>query len=422
MLQKISQKLLNIKKKFLKQDQNQQSELIRNNKAKNTPDSFIYINSDKTLAPLLSSITPDKIIAFDTEADSLHHYYQKICLIQISIGNDNYIIDPLANINLKPLFSKLNHCMLIIHGADYDLRMLKSTFGYHHKSAVFDTMLAAKMLGKPKLGFQALTEQYFNVDLPKSTQRSDWSKRPLSDKQLEYAANDTKYLLPLFENLKTELEKTNRMSWHKQACESLIKNALEESENNSKDNAESWRIKGYARLNRKQLACLRELWNWREHEAKKADLPPFKVMSSQQLIGLSMWTAHPKNNTAEKLDRLPKDCQGKRLENLDKAIKKASNLPEDKWPLKFRPSPKKDWAKEDPALVELMRNEGEKIAKQNNIDTNTLVTRAALSYISKKKPSNLNYLVKKGLLMQWQAELLNQPFQKILKDYKPDQK
>mgnify|MGYP001077099340 CR=1 FL=1 len=152
-------------------------------------------------------------IALDTEADSLHHYFEKVCLIQLAAGEESAIVDPLCGMDLSALLALLTCKPLILHGADYDLRMMRLTFGFLPEGEVFDTMLAARLLGYEEFGLASLVERFFGVRLSKGGQKSDWSRRPLSESQLRYAGDDTRYLLPLAARLREEMRLTLPAEW-----------------------------------------------------------------------------------------------------------------------------------------------------------------------------------------------------------------
>src|ERR1041385_5874148 len=152
-----------------------------------------------------------------TEADSLHAYPEKVCLIQISTVAGDRLVDPLVGLNLDPLLDALNAHQLIMHGADYDLRLLRK----HHEfvpSAIFDTMLAARLLGQRQFGLQALVQHYLGVKLEKGSQKANWARRPLTERMEQYARNDTHYLKSLADKLKLELQQKGRLAWHQEAC------------------------------------------------------------------------------------------------------------------------------------------------------------------------------------------------------------
>ena len=162
------------------------------------------VDTVQKLEAFLAGLRAARWVALDTEADSLHAYPEKVCLIQISTASGDRLIDPLAGISLDALLEALSGHELIMHGADYDLRLLEK----HHEfvpSAIFDTMLAARLLGLRKFGLSDLVESYLGVKLEKGPQKANWALRPLTERMERYARNDTHYLKPLADRLREEL-------------------------------------------------------------------------------------------------------------------------------------------------------------------------------------------------------------------------
>ena len=243
---------------------------------------YKYIDTDKALADLNELMLTTGRIAIDIEADSLHHYYEKVCLIQFTIKNKNFIVDPLAKLDLTSFLNILASKPLILHDAGYDLRMLRSSFGFITESDIFDTMLAAQLLGYERLGLVALIQELCDISLSKQDQKSNWSKRPLTLDQLQYASDDTFYLHELADILRGKLKKLNRLHWHEQACKKMISSAAIEKPPVDPDTV--LRIKGSSHLDHFQLTILRAVWHWRDQQARAADLPPFKIMGNQTII------------------------------------------------------------------------------------------------------------------------------------------
>jgi ribonuclease D len=241
------------------------------------------IDTEQGLAAFLPHLRAATWVAVDTEADSLHAYPEKVCLIQISTAAGDRMIDPLAHINLNALLEALSGHELIMHGADYDLRLLRK----HHEfvpGAIFDTMLAARLLGVRQFGLGDLVQRYLEIKLEKGPQKANWAMRPLTPRMENYARNDTRYLKPLSDRLKTELEACGRLAWHQESCARLI---ADSTRNLPPDVDSLWRVKGSHQLERPALAVLRELWHWREEEAIAANKPPFFVLSHEALVSIA---------------------------------------------------------------------------------------------------------------------------------------
>jgi ribonuclease D len=235
------------------------------------------------LAGFLPKLQTVGELALDTEADSLHAYPEKLCLIQISLAAEDVLIDPLAPLDLGPFWAELKQHPLILHGADYDLRLLRKNHGFV-PARIFDTMLASRLLGDREFGLVNLLHKYLSVTLEKGSQKADWAKRPLTPRMEAYARNDTHHLARLAAILREQLRAKNRLAWADQSCARLIADCAAP---NAPQPDQVWRVKGSHKLSRASLGVLRELWHWREQEAVAANKPPFFVLSHDALIEIS---------------------------------------------------------------------------------------------------------------------------------------
>ena len=179
------------------------------------------IESDSQLAEVLPRVRAVDRVAVDTEADSLHCYFEKLCLIQLTVGEQDYLIDPLAPLDLQPLCAALAEKEIVLQGMDFDLRLLRRTLGFFARE-VFDTVIAARLLGLREFSLAALVQQYFGVTLAKGSQKANWARRPLPPVMKEYAKNDTHYLLPLAAKMEAALNERGRMEWFRQSCQRAL--------------------------------------------------------------------------------------------------------------------------------------------------------------------------------------------------------
>jgi len=241
------------------------------------------IDSDEKLTELVSRLRQVPWIALDTEADSLHAYPEKLCLVQITTPAGDELIDPLANINLEPLLAALGQHELIMHGADYDLRLFRKHHGFV-PSTIFDTMLASRLLGIMQFGLNNLVAQHLGVTLDKGSQKADWAKRPLTEKMAVYARNDTHYLKELSDRLKAELEAKGRLGWQQESCARLIADC---SQMRAIDPDLTWRIKGSNRLSRPAMAVLRELWRLAGTRGGRRESAAVFYLSHETLLDLA---------------------------------------------------------------------------------------------------------------------------------------
>ncbi|MFQ5417312.1 MAG: ribonuclease D [Myxococcota bacterium] len=259
---------------------------------------FELIESRADLDALAQDLLSEKVLAFDTEADSFYHYFDKTCLIQIATRRQIYLVDPLVfggPAELSPLGPVMASPSIrkIFHAAAYDIFVLKRDCSFQFDN-LFDTMISAQILGYSSVGLAGIAERHFGVKLPKDEQRSDWSRRPLTPKQLSYAASDVLYLIPLAERLEKELREAKRFKWAKEEFVGLTDR---EWPVRSFDEYGYLRIKGARRLDPKSLGILRELYQMRDARAREMDRPPFKVLGNRTLLEIS-------ENPPRKLDDL----------------------------------------------------------------------------------------------------------------------
>lgn len=372
----------------------------------------IYVDTDTAMKSMTEHMQRSGSIALDTEADSLYHYYHKVCLIQLTFDGQNYIVDPLSKIDFKLFLKALTKKQIILHDAGYDLRMMRSTFDFIPRGEVFDTMLAAQLLGEVRFGLGSLVEKYFEIVMPKGGQKSDWSRRPLTDKQLEYASEDTFYLHKLADIFAEGLEKLGRKSWHEEWCIKTLDAA--ENYTPSTDPEEAWRIKGARYLDIEQLNQLQHLWKWRERQSQIQDVPPFIVMGNTLLMKLAIWSATNPHNPLSSGPKLPSNCRGRRLEELRKAIAIAHNTPESEMPRHPKPKHHPKPPPDTNAIFEKLKVECDKIAGDLNLATQVISPRATLKIIAINKPANFKEITHCGAIMKWQAKLLEPAIKKIL--------
>ena len=346
------------------------------------------IASASQLSDLVAAIELHRRIAVDTEADSLHCYREKLCLLQISVRGDDFIVDPLADIDLAPLRGALAEKEIVLHGADYDLRLLRRNMEFVPKE-VFDTVIAARLVGIREFSLAALVKRYFDIELAKGSQKANWAQRPLSKKMAEYAINDTRYLLSLATRLEKELESRGRTEWFRQSCQRALEMAAIDRE---RDVDEAWRISGAGALRGRASAILRELWNWREKEAEATDRPPFHILQNRELIGSAERFAH-----GETPDY--KHFSERRRRGFREAAERALGLPEKDWPIR----PKRLGTRPSAEMIkrtEKLRQNRDHAAKDLHIEASFIAPRATLEAIA-ADPSCADTLI-----VPWQRELL----------------
>ncbi len=364
------------------------------------------------LAALVERIGAAEKVALDTEADSLHSYFEKLCLIQLSLEGKHYIVDPLAGLDLGGFARALAPKPLIFHGADYDLRMMRAALGFHARGAVFDTMIAAQLLGIEQIGLAALIERYFAVTLEKTGQKSDWSRRPLSARQLSYAADDTRFLAPLAERLAGELSEKGRLEWHAESCRAMVQAS---GRDKLRDPEDAWRIAGAGRLTRRQLAYLREIWQWRDGHARRANRPAFKIFGNQQIFELIAWAESHPEAALQPGFKLPRNIRGTLLTTLEQAIARAARLGAMEWPELRRREPGERPSAEFLQRFDALRGECARMARELGIAPSTLAPKAALEAMARSRPQSVDEMIESGRLLRWQAELLRGCIDKFLR-------
>ena len=329
-----------------------------------------------------------RLCAIDTEADSLHRYRESLCLIQYAEEGRSVLIDPLRIDSLAPLGKVLESSPVWMHGADYDMTMLRRQFGFL-PPVVYDTQIGARLLGLRKFGLADLVAHYFGVELSKTSQKADWGRRPLSAKMIEYALNDVNYLLPMSRQITGQLETKGRYGWFVESCESARTKVLDRDE--SRDDA--WRIQGSGKLDRRGLAYLKALWHWRDREAKSWDRPTFMVAPNRELLE---WT---EALLAGREIRLPSHYRNDRARNFRSAVSEAEAAPESAWPEKIRPPRRKRDAAFDRKLAAMIdvRN---RVATELDVDGSLIASRSVLEMIAGGD------CPPEDVLMRWQRSLL----------------
>ena len=219
-------------------------------------------------------------VCLDTEADSLHHYHEKLCLLQVACGGRFALVDPLAIADVSGLLALMDRYELWFHGADYDLTMLRRTYNWEPR-LIRDTQIAARLTGSRQFGLAALLQNVLSVTVSKASQKADWSRRPLPDHMLSYAVDDVRYLLKIADHFLAILREKGRLSWFEESCRTLQSDVAARSKAPRDD---PWRVQGSGRLHSKGLAILKGMWEWREGISQERDMPCYRVMSNKQMV------------------------------------------------------------------------------------------------------------------------------------------
>jgi ribonuclease D len=346
------------------------------------------ISSAERLAGLLPLIERNARIAVDTEADSLHCYREKLCLLQVSLPEGDFLVDPLVENDLAPLADTLSRKEIVLHGADYDLRLLRRALNFQ-PARLFDTVIAARLIGVREFSYAALVEKYFGIQLAKGSQKANWALRPLSPKMEEYARNDTHYLLPLAEKLENELIERDRFGWFQQSCERAIVSAAIDRE---RDMEEAWRIRGSGLIRGREAAILRALWHWRDREAERFDRPSFHILRNDQLIE----TAHSASRGETPQFR---HFSERRARDFEATINSALALKEEDWP-ETRKRRGERPTREMERAAEAMRKRRDQAASELKIEPSFIAPRATIDAIAADRARAEQFLV------PWQRQLI----------------
>ncbi|HEX2219064.1 MAG TPA: HRDC domain-containing protein, partial [Gemmatimonadales bacterium] len=317
------------------------------------------------------------------------------------------VVDPLATGGLDPIGELLSDpgLEIVFHDADYDLRLLHREYGFTARN-LFDTRIAAQLLNEPGIGLAALLEKYLGVRLDKRFQRADWSARPLSPEMLEYAASDTRYLPQLRDILRERLQERGRLDWAEEEFA-----LLEAMRPTAADQVEpGWlRLKGAKALRGRELAILRELWEWREATARRADRATFRILNNEPMLAMAK-NPPTEMATLKAIPGVSSDQAERRGRDLLAAVRRGLELREDDLPRLTRP-PRRvpDLAFEE--RLERLKAARNRLAQQCDLPAGVVCPNGTLEAIARAAPKTVADLGEVTELRRWQlrefgAELL----------------
>lgn len=349
------------------------------------------IDTPERLNEALKELERASWLGIDTEADSLHAYPEKLCLMQLSHPGGELLVDPLAELDLGPLLEVLGRHVLILHGGDYDLRLMYRSWRFVPRE-IFDTMSAARLVGCRRFGLTDLVQQFLGETLEKGPQKANWGQRPLTQRMISYAEADARYLRGLQEKLTAELVRLGRVEWHREVCRRIVEDATHLV---APDPNVVWRLRGSHALDRLGLAVLRAIWRWREEEAVRANRPTFHILNHDRAVELaaaaSRWGAVPQH--------FPKYLTPRRKQGLAEVIQEAMTLPPDQLPEKIRHEHKRLPLAVGRRAASL-REKRDRRAAELGLDPSFLASRSQLLELAEFGDWT------KTSLMSWQAEAL----------------
>lgn len=361
--------------------------------------SYRFIRTPAELEQFVSRISQEKILAVDLEADSMFHFQEKVCLLQMAGNGENVVIDPLEVNDLSalaPMFKDKDVCK-VFHGSDYDVRSLYRDFSIEINN-LFDTQLASMFMGQRETSLGAVVCNRFGIQLDKRYQKKDWSQRPLPVGMIEYAASDVYHLIPLARMLMDELEEKGRLDWVKEECDYLSE--VRPMENGS--DPLFLRFRGAGRLPRRNLAALEGLLQYRRELAEKKDRPLFKVISNTALLKIATEMAQTPQamEAARCLSAKQIRIYGKPLSAI---VKKANALAEKDlptYPRKRRPSV----SPRVPERIKIIKAWRDRLADGLGLDPALLFNKALMTAIAVKKPADLQALRNVEGIRNWQVK------------------
>lgn len=360
----------------------------------------LLITSADSLAALVERLSAAPLLAFDTEAASFHRYTDRVYLIQVSSVTETAVVDPLAVQDLTPLGNLLADpgIEVVFHDADYDLRSLDRDYGFRVRR-VFDTRIAAQLLGEPEIGLNALLQKYFGVRLDKKYQRADWSQRPLTPEMIAYAAADTRHLPALKEAFERRLSDQGRLEW---AREEFVR--LESIRWSPGEPDEAYlRLKGAKVLPPQSLAVLRAVHAWRETEARALDRATFRICMNETLLALAKH-APATREALEIIREIPTPIAKRYGDRFLTEVRAALALPSESWPRIERRRVEKRF---DPAIdarlerLKAMRNAR---AQELGLEPGVLCPNGTLEAIARSEAKDPTAPGAVSELRAWQCE------------------
>jgi ribonuclease D len=370
---------------------------------------YRLIRTPVELDQFISRISQEKILAVDLEADSMFHYQEKVCLLQMAGNGENVVIDPLEVNDLSPLapiFKDKDVCK-VFHGSDYDVRSLYRDFSIEINN-LFDTQLASMFVGERETSLGAVVNNRFGIELDKRYQKKDWSQRPLPDGMIEYAASDVYHLIPLARLLIGELKDKGRLEWVKEECNYL--SAVRSVENGS--DPLFLRFRGAGRLPRRSLAALEGLLQYRRELAVKKDRPLFKVFSNHALLKIATEMADSPQamEAAQCLSTKQIRIYGKPLAAIVRQAKDLVTTDLPTYPRKRRPSV----SAKVPDRVKAVKTWRDRLADRLELDPTLLFNKALMTAIAVHMPSTIQQLSEVEGIRNWQVDAFGEEVLNVL--------
>jgi ribonuclease D len=370
-----------------------------------TEASFVYLDSVEAVERFSDGIANATELALDTEGASFHRFVDRIYLLQLSTRTEHAVIDPIPIGRPAVLGAMVERrdVEVVFHDADYDLRLLEQDYGWKINH-IFDTRIAAQLLGYTAFGLAALLERFFGIKLDKKHQRADWSMRPLTHDMLEYAAHDTRYLLELKDKMSAELAQMGRLAWAREEF-ALLEGTRWADET---PGMAFLKLKGARDLSRRELAVLRELVPWRDAVAAQLDRATFRVLGNEQLLDIAR-TQPQTRDALGKVKGMPRGILDQRGGELLDAVARAVAVPEAELP-KFPRAARWDRDPDFDARVSALKTARDAAAQRLSLDPGVLCSRDRMEAVARRNPATADELMEVTELRRWQAAELGDAF------------
>jgi ribonuclease D len=375
----------------------------------------IWVDKTASFRAMLAHLQDEPALAVDTESNSLYVYKEQVCLIQVSVPGTDYLIDPLALDDISGLGPLLAdpRVLKVLHGAEYDVSVLHRDFGFVLVN-LFDTMWASRILGWEAHGLGALLEEHFDVHMNKKYQRANWGLRPLPAAQLDYARLDTHYLLRLYDIQRRELDAQQRWPQARHRFSRLIQTRWEQKEFDPDD---FWRLSGVRQLDDVGRGVLRELYLFREQQARKENRPTFRVVSNKALVSLAEERPHQWHDL-QKIKGVSYRMARRYGRDMLSAIRRGSQNP-----ISWRERPRSGSGQRrngrpsaaDHARFEALRAWRNATAEERGVEPDIVLTNHLLWAIAQRNPRSKQDLSGEGLLARWQVDEFGDQLLSIVK-------
>ncbi|MGD8278793.1 MAG: HRDC domain-containing protein [Gemmatimonadota bacterium] len=360
-----------------------------------------FIDSQHDFDGVVDTVAGSSLLAIDTEAAGYHRYRDRVCVVQLSTRQSTWVVDGLA-VDVAPLGRVLldEATEVVLHDAEYDLRLLGRDYGVG-VNRLFDTKVAAQFIGESSIGLAGLAQRHLGVRLDKTHQRADWAKRPLSEEQLEYAAEDTRHLPALRDRLAESLESLGRMEWARE--EFGLRAATTASA--EPDIEPFWKLRNIRDLRGRQLAALRAVWSWRDETARRRDVAPFRVLGNDAVVNIARACPASRAQLAD-VPAMPGSLMDRYGSDILGVVIAALATPPESWPVRKRgprrPPPDPDFDRR----ADRLRAVRDQVAAELHLERGFLMPRQQLEDIARRCPADIEALRAMPDVRNWQVEAL----------------